>query len=249
MKNKVKINEKLTVGEGFCIIGGPCAIESLKQLEDTAVKIKDNIDILRGGAYKPRSSHQSFQGLKEEGLAILSKIAIKYGLITVTEVTDTRDVGIVSRHADIIQIGSRNMQNFALLKEVGIISNPVILKRGFASTIDEWLAASDYITAQGNKRVILCERGIRSFDSSNRFTLDLAGAVLAKQKSDLPVIVDPSHATGNTTLIEPLSLATQAAGLDGIMIETHCNPSQALCDGNQALATNDFNNLVLKLRS
>ncbi len=234
-------------GEKFYLIAGPCAIESEKQLFETVSKIYQNIDYLRAGAYKPRTSPDSFQGLKEEGLKILAKVAKNFNLLTVTEVLDTKDVQLVSSYTDILQIGARNMQNYALLKEVGKIKKPVLLKRGLAATVGEWLSAAEYILSGGNKEVILCERGIRTFSQETRFTLDLAGAVKAAQKSSLPVIIDPSHATGEKDLIESMTLAAKAAGLDGAMIEVHYQPEKAKCDGKQSLTPREFNELYEKL--
>ncbi len=231
----------------FFIIAGPCAIESENQLLQTVSKIYKNIDILRAGAFKPRSFPESFQGLGEKGLKILQKVSRKFNLKTVTEVMDTRDVDLVCKYADILQIGARNMQNYSLLKEVGKSKKPVILKRGLSATISEWLGAADYIIKEGNKNIILCERGIRAFGSETRFTLDLAGAILASQKSNFPVIIDPSHATGKKELISPLVKAAKAAGLAGAMIEVHYNPKKALCDGEQALTPKEFNQLYEEL--
>ncbi|OQA04058.1 MAG: Phospho-2-dehydro-3-deoxyheptonate aldolase [bacterium ADurb.Bin400] len=236
------------VDQPFLIIGGPCAIESLDQLSQTAKAISESIDVLRGGAYKPRSKPGSFEGLKLDGLKILKHVSASLNLPTVTEVLDTRDVELVAEYSDILQIGSRNMQNFELLKEAGKTKRPVLLKRGLASTVDEWLSAANYIQNEGNGQIILCERGIRTFETSTRFTLDLAGAIVAKNLSGLPVIVDPSHATGKPELIEPISLAAKAAGLDGIIIETHYKPDLALCDREQAISTNHFNSIVSLLR-
>lgn len=235
--------KELSFKTDFLVIGGPCAVESEKQLKETAMAIKNNIQILRGGAFKPRTSPESFQGLGEEGLKILKKVSEELKVPTVTEVLDTRDVELVAQYADFLQIGARNMQNFELLKEVGKSMKPVILKRGLAATIDEWISAAGYISNEGNNQIILCERGIRTFETETRFTLDLSGAIVAKNKSGFPVIIDPSHATGRKELIKPLALAAKAAGLDGVMIEAHINPSEALCDKDQALTPEEFNEI------
>lgn len=235
--------KNVNIGSDFKVIGGPCAIESHEQLEKTAAAILNNIDILRAGAYKPRTSPGSFEGLKVEGLKILKRVSEKFNIPTVTEVMDTRLVELISQYTDILQIGSRSMQNYELLKEVGKSGKPVLLKRGLAATIKEWLAAAKYITNEGNNNVILCERGIRTFMTATRFTLDLAGALLTKQTSDFPVIIDPSHATGNPALIPALTRAIKAAGFDGVMIEVHINPAAAQCDADQALSPQEFNDI------
>lgn len=242
----VKIGE-VKIGEDFCIIGGPCAVESEEQLFETTRAIRKNIDILRAGAFKPRTFYKSFQGLGEEGLKILKRIGKEFKVPTVTEVMDTRDVELVAEYADILQIGARNMQNYPLLKEIGKTKKPVLLKRGLSAKIEEWIAVTEYILAGGNNQIILCERGIRTFETSTRFTLDLAGALLAREISRMPVIIDPSHATGIPELIGPLVRATKAAGLDGIMVEVHYNPKTAKCDAKQALIPEEFNEIIEKL--
>ena len=240
LKDIIKVGN-VEIGRGFCVIGGPCSVESEEQLLKTARPIRDAIHILRGGAFKPRTKHTSFQGLGKEGLEILKRVGEKLVIPTVTEVVDTRDVDLVSSFTDMLQIGARNMQNYALLKEVGKSRKPVLLKRGLAATIEEWIAAAGYIVAGGNNQIVLCERGIRTFETSTRFTLDLAGALLAQQRSGFPVIVDPSHAAGIPELIPPLVRATQAAGLDGVMVEVHYNPQIAKSDADQALLPEQFN--------
>lgn len=240
--------EKFGFFKKFVIIAGPCAIESYFQLKKTASLIKEKIDILRGGAFKPRTSPYSFQGLGKKGLIYLKKVSKELNLPTVTEVLDPRDVSLVAKYVDILQIGARNMSNFPLLKEVGKIKKPVLLKRGFSATIKEWLLAAEYIKLEGNKEIILCERGIRTFEERTRFTLDLAGALLAKKESGLPTIVDPSHATGIPFLIPPLSKAAKSAGLDGLMIEVHFQPKQAKCDKEQSLTPKVFNNLIKEIK-
>ena len=247
-KRIVKIGN-LKIGKGdFIVIAGPCSIESEKQLFLTAKAIKNNIHILRGGAFKPRTSPDSFQGLGLEGLKILKRVSQKLNLLTITEVLDTRDVDLVSEYADILQIGARNMQNFPLLKEVGKSKKPVLLKRGFGNTIKEWLMAAKYIEKEGNNKIILCERGIRTYENTLRFTLDFAGALWVQKNTPYPVIIDPSHATGERSLIEPLTLASKAAGFSGIMIEVHYRPEEALSDKDQALRPREFNQIIRELK-
>ncbi|NLX01135.1 MAG: 3-deoxy-7-phosphoheptulonate synthase [Syntrophomonadaceae bacterium] len=238
------------IGEGNCtIIAGPCSIESRDSYLEIAGLIKNmGVHILRGGAYKPRTSPYSFSGLGEEGLKILKEARELTGLPVVTEVVDVRDLEKVAYYSDIIQIGSRNMQNFTLLKEVGRIQRPVLLKRGFAATIEEWLLACEYILDAGNQEVILCERGIRTFEGMTRNTVDIAAVALVKELSHLPVIVDPSHATGRRSLVAPVARAAIAAGADGLMIEVHQNPEQALSDGPQSITPAAFACLSGELR-
>ncbi|MGM0366708.1 MAG: 3-deoxy-7-phosphoheptulonate synthase [Actinomycetota bacterium] len=222
------------------VIAGPCAVESWKQLETITCQVKDaGLNFLRGGAYKPRTSPYSFQGLEKKGLELLKKASEKYGVKVVTEVTDAATVEEVADYVDVLQIGTRNMSNFALLKKVGRVANErnlaVILKRGWASTIKEWLLAVEYITQQGDCEVVLCERGIRTFETNTRFTLDLSAVPVIKKFSKLPIIVDPSHAVGQSDLVIPMSRAAVAVGADGLIVESHNNPEKALCDGQQAL--------------
>jgi 3-deoxy-7-phosphoheptulonate synthase len=234
----------------FVVIAGPCAVESREQLLASAISVKaSGANALRGGAFKPRSSPDSFQGLAEEGLKLLAEARSVTGLPVITEVLDTRQVELVSGYADILQVGSRNMQNFALLKEVGLSQKPVLLKRGMMSTIEEFLLASEYILKQGNKQVILCERGIRTFETSTRNTLDLSAVLSIKQHTDLPVIVDPSHGTGVRWMVPAMSKAALAVGADGLIIEVHHHPESALCDGHQSLSTEEFSNLMNELRA
>ncbi|MGZ4115035.1 MAG: 3-deoxy-7-phosphoheptulonate synthase [Actinomycetota bacterium] len=239
------------VGRGlFTMIAGPCAVESEEQAMEAARSAKDaGATILRGGAFKPRTSPYSFQGLGERGLEILAECRSETGLPVVTEVVEPRDVELVAAWADGLQIGTRNMQNFALLKEVGATSKPVLLKRGLSATIEEWLMAAEYIAQRGNSEIILCERGIRTFEPSTRFTLDLAGMAVAQQESHLPVIVDPSHATGLKELVAPMARAAIAAGADGVMIDVHANPGAALCDGPQALSPDELQVLSKELHT
>lgn len=235
-------------GDVFSVIAGPCSVESEEQTMQAARAVKAaGAAALRGGAFKPRSSPYSFQGLGEDGLKILAAARDETGLPIVTEVLDVRDAELVAEYSDVLQIGARNMQNFLLLTEIGKVGKPVLLKRAFSSTIEELLMAAEYVVKQGNTDVILCERGIRTFETYTRNTLDMAAVPLCKQLSHLPIIVDPSHATGKRELIEPLSLASAAAGADGLMIEVHPNPEEALCDGPQSLTPADFAALMEKL--
>ena len=240
----------VTFGEGFTVIAGPCSVESEKQTIETARAVKEaGGHALRGGAFKPRSSPYAFQGLGLKGLKILRKAKEETGLPIVTEVIDARDVFWVSEYADVLQIGARNMQNFSLLKEVGKSGKPVLLKRGMNSTIEEWLNCAEYILSEGNPHVILCERGIRTFENYTRNTLDLSAVPVLKELTHLPVIVDPSHATGKVSLIPPLSLASVAAGADGITVEVHINPEEALCDKEQALTPQQFSEMMQRIRA
>lgn len=244
-------NEIKLIEDGFfTVIAGPCAIESWEQLDSIACMVKDSgLTFLRGGAYKPRTSPYSFQGLEHKGLEYMYEVGKKYGLKTVTEVTDAETVEEVAKYVDVLQIGTRNMSNFALLKKVGKVAHEknkkVILKRGWASTIKEWLLAVEYITSAGNTEVVLCERGIRTFETYTRFTLDLSAVLVIKKLSKIPIIVDPSHATGHSDMVIPMSRAALAVGADGLMVEVHNEPSRALCDGEQAL---DFRHLSEMLK-
>ncbi|GAW93769.1 3-deoxy-7-phosphoheptulonate synthase [Calderihabitans maritimus] len=237
------------IGSGkLVVIAGPCAVESEKQLLEAASAVKKaGADILRGGAFKPRTSPYAFQGLEEEGLKLLNRAKQETGLPVVTEAVDPRDVPLVARYADIIQVGARNMQNFRLLREVGLTGKPILLKRGMAATIEEWLMAAEYIVDAGNPHVILCERGIRTYENATRNTLDISAVPLVKELSHLPVIVDPSHASGNWKLVAPLARAAVAVGADGIMVEVHPEPLTALCDGPQSLNPNNFSELMQSL--
>jgi 3-deoxy-7-phosphoheptulonate synthase len=237
-------------GSSFAIIAGPCAVESREQLLETAAAVNQaGATLLRGGAYKPRTSPYAFQGLGQEGLRLLAEAKAQTGLPVVTEVLDPRDVEHVLEVADVIQIGSRNMHNYALLAEVGRCGAPVLLKRGLSSTIDELLMACEYVLREGNEAVILCERGIRTFETAYRFTLDLAAVPVIKERTHLPVIVDPSHAAGRRELVTPLSLAAAAVGADGLMVEVHPRPEDALCDGPQSLPTDGFAEYVERVRA
>jgi 3-deoxy-7-phosphoheptulonate synthase len=232
----VRVKDVVFGGGHPVIIAGPCSVESEEQLMTTAEACVENgVRVLRGGAFKPRSSPHSFQGLGVEGLRIMQRVARRTGLVTVTEAMSIEQIALVAEHADIIQIGTRNMFNFALLKELGKIRTPVLLKRGFMATIEEFLLAVEYLTVGGNSNVILCERGIRTFDTITRNTLDLAGVAVLKRMSPLPVIVDPSHGTGRSDIIHAMALAAIAGGADGLMVEVHPNPAKALSDGLQSL--------------
>jgi len=236
-------------GKEIVVMAGPCAIEDLDILRNIAEKIKKaGAKVLRGGAFKPRTSPYSFQGLGEDGLKYLKEVGDELGLVTVTEVMDPRDVELVARYTDVLQIGCRNMQNFNLLKEIGLIQKPVLLKRGMSSTIKEWLMSAEYILAGGNFNVILCERGIRTFEDYTRNTLDISSIPAIEQLSHLPVIVDPSHAAGKWGLVPALSKAAVAAGADGLIIEVHPNPEEALSDGAQSLLPERFSDLMQELK-
>ncbi|HVE73496.1 MAG TPA: 3-deoxy-7-phosphoheptulonate synthase [Mycobacteriales bacterium] len=226
------------IGPGtFTLIAGPCAVESAEQtLAAARIALQAGATILRGGAYKPRTSPYAFQGLGLEGLRILADVRVQTGLPVVTEVVDAHDVAIVAEHADMLQIGTRNMANFALLQAVGSAGRPVLLKRGLAATYDEWLMAAEYIAQRGNPAIVLCERGIRTFETATRNTLDITAVPMMRELSHLPVIVDPSHAAGRRELVVPLARAAIAAGADGIMVDVHADPDAALCDGAQALS-------------
>ncbi|HDN84958.1 MAG TPA: 3-deoxy-7-phosphoheptulonate synthase [Candidatus Aerophobetes bacterium] len=245
----VKVKDVVIGEKKIILMAGPCAVENRDILLETAISVKKaGASILRGGAFKPRTSPYSFQGLGEEGLRYLAEASEITGLPVVTEAMDVRQVELVSRYADIIQIGARNMQNFDLLREVGKGKKPVLLKRGMAATVKEFLMSAEYILSGGNPNVILCERGIRTFEESTRFTLDLSSVALIKNLSHLPVIVDPSHGTGKRELVIPLSRAAVAAGADGLLVEVHPKPEQALSDGFQSIRTDSFCQLVDEVR-
>ncbi len=242
-------NKKLTVKEDKIIIAGPCAIESYDQLLKTAEFIKSKgANILRGGAYKPRTSPSSFQGLKEEGLEILKAVKQKTGMAVITELMDIRELDKLYDVTDIIQIGSRNMQNFSLLTELGKQDKPVMLKRGISATIDEWIGAAEYIAMAGNNKIIMCERGIRTYNDYTRNTLDLAAVPIIQKETGLPVVVDPSHATGIRYLVKPMSIGAFAVGADGIMVEVHPEPENALSDGMQSLNFSEFESLMNSIK-
>lgn len=239
-------------GRGFrpVMIGGPCSVESEEQIETAAAQIKGGGGhMLRGGAFKPRTGPHSFQGLGLEGLKLLQQAGKTHGLPVVTEVMRIEQLDVVAEHADMIQIGARNMQNFDLLKEAGKSRHPTLLKRGMCSTLEEFLAAAEYIVSEGNPNVVLCERGIRTFEQATRNTLDISVIPLIKEISHLPIVVDPSHATGKRSLVPPLTRAALAAGADGIMVEVHPDPTRALCDGAQSLSGDEFAALMTEVNA
>lgn len=245
----VKVGKYQIGGNNITIIAGPCSVESREQINRTADGVKRaGAHLLRGGAYKPRTSPYDFQGLKEEGLELLKESRERTGMPIVTEVVSPELVEKVSEYADLLQIGARNMQNYELLKEVGQANKPVLLKRGISATIEEFLLAAEYIIFSGNENVILCERGIRTFEKYTRNTLDLSAVALIKQMSHLPVIVDPSHASGRKDLIIPLAKAAIAAGADGVMVEVHHQPELALSDGQQSLTLEMFGEMISEVR-
>lgn len=235
------------------IIAGPCSVESREQMREVAAACAElGVRVMRGGAYKPRTSPFSFQGLEHAGLELLREAADEYGLLVVTEVTDSANAGVIDEFADILQVGTRNMANYSLLKKLGTLTaeshKPIVFKRGMAATIEEWLQASNYLTMFGNENVVLCERGIRTFETSTRFTLDISAVPVVKKLSLLPIIVDVSHPTGQADLVPPISRAAVAVGADGIMVEVHPNPREALCDGPQSLDIPGLQSLVAELR-
>jgi len=235
-------------GEPVVVIAGPCSVESREQLLTTARAVKSaGARLLRGGAYKPRTSPYDFQGLGEEALELLAEARRETGLPVVTEVMSTEDVDIICEHADMLQVGARNMQNFALLRRLATVDKPVLLKRGPSATVKEWLLAAEYLLTGGNPNVVLCERGIKTFETETRNTIDLAAVALAKELSHLPVIADPSHGTGRRSLIAPLSKAAIAVGADGLIIEVHPNPERALSDGPQSLDCREFQAMMREL--
>ena len=246
---KVKVRDVLVGGEKIVVIAGPCSVESREQLLSVARSVKaSGASMLRGGAFKPRTLPYSFQGLGLDGLKLLAEARQETGLPVVTEVMAPEDVAVVEEYADVLQIGARNMQNFPLLKRVGEASRPVMLKRGISATIEEWLSSAEYILAEGNEDVIMCERGIRTFEKLTRFTLDLTAVPLLKELSHLPVIVDPSHGTGVRALVMPMAKASVAAGADGLLVEVHPRPEEAKSDGEQSLRPNEFQSLIEDLR-
>ncbi|KAA0893363.1 3-deoxy-7-phosphoheptulonate synthase [Oryzomonas rubra] len=239
------------VGQGCrpVVVAGPCAVESEEQIVKTALFVKQaGADMLRGGAFKPRTGPHTFQGLREEGLKLLAVAGRESGLPIVTEVMSPDSVGLVSEYADLLQVGARNMQNFDLLRELGRIRKPVLLKRGMSATVEEFLAAAEYILAEGNDQVILCERGIRTYETATRNTLDLAIVPLIKELSHLPIMVDPSHATGKRSLVPPMALAALVGGAQGVLVEVHPEPEKALSDGPQSLTFPGFGNLMEEVR-
>jgi 3-deoxy-7-phosphoheptulonate synthase len=246
----VPVGSRTVGGGGLFVIAGPCAVESEDQIVDTARAVKlAGADALRGGAYKPRSSPYSFQGLGKAGLLLLAKAREETGLPIITEAVDEASLELIAEHADVVQIGARNMQNYELLKRVGRAGKPVLLKRGMSATLEELLLSAEYVLAQGNPHVILCERGIRTFSRHSRFTLDVAVVPAARELSHLPIFVDPSHATGRRNRVPAMARAAVAAGADGVMIEIHPSPDEALCDGRQALLPREGAELIGQLRA
>ncbi len=245
----VSVNGVQIGGKRIVVMAGPCAVEDEKQIMAAAMVVKEaGACILRGGAYKPRTSPFAFQGLEEFGLELLRQTKAQFNMPVVTEVVAPNDVARVSEFADILQVGARNMQNYALLTEIGKSKCPVLLKRGLSATVTEWLTAADYLLAEGNEQVILCERGIRTFEDSTRFSLDIGSVPVIKKSSHLPLIVDPSHAAGHYSLVPALAKAAIAAGADGLLIEVHPNPKEALVDGLQSLTPSDFARLMKELK-
>ncbi len=249
-KTIVRVSDRVSIGgDDICVIAGPCSIESREQIMESAFHVKSaGASVLRGGAYKPRTSPYAFQGMGEPGLKLLRAAGDAYGLPIITEIMDADDLPAIMEYTDIIQVGARNCQNFSLLKKLGKIKKPVLLKRGMMTTIQELLMSAEYILSEGNMNVILCERGIRTFETETRNTLDISAVPILLRKSHLPVIVDPSHAAGTWGLIEPLSLAAIASGADGLMVEVHPDPDKALSDGMQSLRPDKFSELMFKIR-
>ncbi|HKV53221.1 MAG TPA: 3-deoxy-7-phosphoheptulonate synthase [Candidatus Binataceae bacterium] len=236
-------------GKRLAVIAGPCAVESREQVEGAAEAVtRSGAHLLRGGAYKPRTSPYSFQGMEDEGLLLLENAGRRYGLPVVTEIMDAHDIELVAEHADMLQVGARNAQNFSLLRRLGKIHKPILLKRGMSTKIEEFLMAAEYILSAGNPNVVLCERGIRTFETATRNTLDLNAVPLLKQWTHLPVLVDPSHGTGLWSLVTPMALAAVAAGADGLLVEVHPDPSKALSDGPQQLKPETFSGLMHVLK-
>ncbi len=243
-------NKILELKKNRVIMAGPCAIESYEQLLETANFVKENgANVLRAGAYKPRTSPKSFQGLKKEGIEILKEVKKQTNMAVITELIDINDLESVYEVSDIIQVGSRNMQNFSLLRELGKQDKPVMLKRGLCATISEWIGASEYIALEGNNKIIMCERGIRTYNDYTRNTLDLSCVPIIKKETNYPIIVDPSHGTGVRYLVKPMSLAAFACGADGIMVEVHPNPDEALSDGMQSLYFEEFKDLMKSINN
>lgn len=249
MTKSIKIDEEFYIGDGsFTIMAGPCSIESEKQMDEIGSYLAQiGVKILRGGAFKPRTNPKSFQGLGMDGFKILNNIRERYGLKIISEIIDPRDIEEAYDYIDIIQIGSRNMQNFSLLKEVGKTDKPIMLKRGMSATINEWIMAAEYIKMEGNEQIILCERGIRTFEDYTRNTLDLISVPIIKQETEYPIFIDPSHGTGIRSLVSPASKAAKALEADGIIVEVHPDPDNALSDGAQSLDFNDFGQLYKNL--
>ncbi|HTG81737.1 MAG TPA: 3-deoxy-7-phosphoheptulonate synthase [Geobacteraceae bacterium] len=248
--SQVRVSDTVAIGgREIIVMAGPCSVESERQIIETAIAVKEaGAQVLRGGAFKPRTSPYSFQGMEEEGLKLLAKARTETGLPVVTEVVNPETAELVAEYADILQIGARNAQNFALLKKVGQLKRPVLLKRGMSMTIQEFLMSAEYVMSEGNQGVILCERGIRTFETATRNTLDLSAIPVLKEKTHLPVIADPSHGTGNYHYVAPMAFASVAAGADGLMIEVHPDPEHASSDGPQSLKPKKFAAMMAKLR-
>jgi len=248
-KTIVKVGNVYIGDNNFVIIAGPCSVESREQIIEIAKELKEiGVDIIRGGAFKPRTSPYSFQGLGEDGLKFLREASDLTGIPVISELMDANNIDLICKYSDIIQIGSRNMHNYTLLKAVGKTKKPVLLKRGMSATINEWILAAEHIAYYGNRNIILCERGIRTFENYTRNTLDLAAVPIMKNETGLPVIVDPSHGTGKRELVKPMSLAALGAGADGIMVEVHKEPDNALSDGEQTLNFEQYKNLVDEIK-
>jgi len=246
----IEVGDLRIGGQNLVVIAGPCAVESREQIMTAAQAAKNaGANMIRGGAFKPRTSPYSFQGLEEEGLELLKEASLATGLPTVTEVIDDHSLHLARKYVDMLQVGARNMQNFRLLKAVGQTDKPVLLKRGMSATIEEWLMAAEYIMSEGNQKVILCERGIRTFETYTRNTLDLSAVPVVKKLSHLPIIVDPSHGTGDRQLVGPMSMAAIAAGADGLILEMHPNPAKAMSDGAQSLTPEGLNKLMQQLQA
>ena len=245
----IKIKDVEIGGEKLSLMAGPCTIESMEQIRTTAEQLREmGVRIIRGGAFKPRTSPYSFQGLGEEGLKIIRQVADELGMIVTSEIMEISQLPLFLKYVDIFQVGARNMQNFNLLKELGYIDRPILLKRGLSATIEEWLMSAEYVMSGGNRQIILCERGIRTFENATRNTLDISAIPVIKKLSHLPIIVDPSHGTGLRDKVAPMSRAAVAAGADGIMVEVHYAPETALCDGAQSLYPHQFLKLVNELK-
>ena len=249
LNSKVKVGNITIGGNELAVMAGPCSVESKKMLDDISKEIAGyGANMIRGGAFKPRSSPYDFQGLGEEGLIYLRETGDKYGTPVVSEIMAISDIPLFEKYIDVIQVGARNMQNFALLKELALVDKPILLKRGISATVEEWLNSAEYLASKGNEKIILCERGIRTFEKSTRFTLDLSSVPVIKRKSHLPIIVDPSHPMGQRELVIPMARAAIAAGADGIMVEVHNNPDEALSDGAQSLYPKQFKELMKEIK-
>jgi 3-deoxy-7-phosphoheptulonate synthase len=245
----IKVGDAAFGGSHFGVIAGPCSVETEKQIVETAIKVKKaGAKMLRGGAFKPRTSPYAFQGLEKEGLKLLAKAREESGLPFVTEVINPEDVEMVGEYADVLQIGARNVQNFSLLRRAGKFGKPILLKRGMSTTIQEFLMSAEYILSEGCREVILCERGIRTFENATRNTLDISAVPVIHERSHLPIIIDPSHATGVRSYVAPLCYAAMACGADGLMVEVHPEPLKALCDGPQSLNIEDFAAMMKRLK-